>query len=430
MQHYPRQYVCFEMLPSDLANEQTAFYPIQSITWKKVPEMNTFSTRDPQEHRDQKRKIANAYSLSTLLQSEEAIDSCSTLFMDRLNEFAAKSESVDLGAWLQFYAFDVVGEITFASKLGFLEKGQDVDGMMKAIEGMLAYAALCGQVPEYHQVLFGNPLFTFLMPAMETWNQVLLFTLKAINSRGLIKEDGELLNADEGGRDMLSRWAHVKSSDPDKISTRDIVVHLTGNVFTGSDTTAIALRAIIYFLCRHPSAMKRAVQEIDKADRQGDLSQPISYKETKSSLPYIGAVVKESMRLHPSVGLLMERLTPPQGATICGQYIPGGTIVGINPWVTTRNEDVFSDPEVFKPERWLESSDAQLKEMESLLSFNFGGGNRTCLGKHISLIEIHKVIPQLLRTFKVELTYPEKEWKICNHWFVKQEGLICTLTRR
>jgi Cytochrome P450 len=77
--------------------------------------MNILLTRDLQEHRDQKRKIANAYSLPNLLQSEDAIDSCSMLFMDRLNEFASKNEPVDLGAWLQYYVFDVVGEVTFAS---------------------------------------------------------------------------------------------------------------------------------------------------------------------------------------------------------------------------------------------------------------------------------------------------------------------------
>jgi hypothetical protein len=254
----------------------------------------------------------------------------------------------------------VVGEATFASKLGFLDQGKDVDGMMKAIEGMLTYATLCEQVPEYHKFLLGNVLFTMLMPAMETWNQVLVFTLKAINSRASIKQDRELINADEGGR--------------------DIVVHLPTNVFAGSDTTAIALRAIIYFLCHHPPAMVKLVGEIDNADKHGLLSHPISYKEATNSLPYLRAVVKEAMRLHPSVGFLMERHVPPQGATICEQYIPGGAIVGINPWVTNRNEDVFPDPEAFKPERWLESSESQLKEMENLLSLNFGAGSRTCLG--------------------------------------------------
>lgn len=212
---------------------KSAFYPIQCISWKKKPEMNLFSTRDPQYHRIEKRKVGAAYSLPNLLESEEAIDSCIKLFMARLDEFASKGQPVDLGAWMQYFAFDVVGEVTFASKLGFLEQGQDVDGMMKAIEGMLTYAALCGQVPEYHKFLLGNPLFSVLMPAMETWNQVLVFTLKAINGRASIKRDGELINADTEGRDMLSRWAYVKSSDPLKMSTRDIIVHLSTNVFAG-----------------------------------------------------------------------------------------------------------------------------------------------------------------------------------------------------
>ena len=103
--------------------------------------------------------------------------------------------------------------------------------MMEAIEGMLVYASQCGQVPEAHKFLLGNPLFPILMPQMETWNQVLMFTLKAINSRTKIARDGELeLDEDRVGNDMLSKWAAVKSFDPLKMSTRDVVVHLSTNV--------------------------------------------------------------------------------------------------------------------------------------------------------------------------------------------------------
>ena len=200
--------------------------------------MNLFSTRDEQYHRDQKKLVASAYSMSSLLELEPAVDSCSVLFMSQLDKFASSSGAVDLGAWLQYYAFDVVGEFSFAKKLGFLERGGDVDGMMEAIEGMLVYASQCGQVPEMHPLLLGNPLFPILIPSMETWNQVLNFTLKAINSRSSIKRDGEL-EAEKGevGKDMLSRWGAVKQSDPFKMGTRDVIVHLSTNVFAGSDTT-------------------------------------------------------------------------------------------------------------------------------------------------------------------------------------------------
>jgi Cytochrome P450 len=124
---------------------KTGFYPIQCISWQKKPQMNLFSTRDEAYHREQKKPIANAYSLTSLLAKEDAVDSCTALFMQRLGEFADRNESVDLGTWLQYYAFDVVGELTFALKLGFLEQGKDVDGMMEAIVGMLV-----SQIPFRH----------------------------------------------------------------------------------------------------------------------------------------------------------------------------------------------------------------------------------------------------------------------------------------
>lgn len=74
--------------------------------------MNLFSTRDPEEHRIEKRKVGNAYALPRLLESEQAIDSCIELFMSRLGGFADKGQSVDLGTWLQYFAFDVVGVLT------------------------------------------------------------------------------------------------------------------------------------------------------------------------------------------------------------------------------------------------------------------------------------------------------------------------------
>ncbi|ESU15399.1 hypothetical protein FGSG_13459 [Fusarium graminearum PH-1] len=408
---------------------KTAFYPIQSISWQKKPQMNLFSTRDPVYHRDQKKKVAGAFSLTNLLESEDAIDSCTELFISRLDQWAADGKRIDLGMWLQYYAFDVVGEVNFAQKLGFLATGGDVDGMIKTIEGIIAYSSICGQIPEMHNVLLGNPLFPILLPSMENWNAVLTFTLKAINSRTSMKRDGELELPDEGGKDLLSKWAAVKNKDPLKMSTRDAIVHLSANVFAGSDTTAIALRAVIYFLIKNPDKMTNVVQEIDAADKNGNLSDLISYKESTSHLIYTKAAIKEAMRLHPSIGLLMERHVPPQGAEICGHFFPGGTIVGINPWVVQHDPKVYEDPEAFKPERWLTSDAELLSKMEASF-FTFGAGSRTCLGKHISLMELHKVVPQLLRRYHIVLADPDADWEVKNRWFVQQHGLNCILKKR
>ncbi|RHZ65482.1 cytochrome P450 [Aspergillus thermomutatus] len=376
---------------------KTGFYPIQCISWNKKPQMNLFSTRDEMFHREQKRPVANAYSMTSLLELESAVDSCSEIFINQLGRFANNKKPVDLGIWLQYYAFDVVGEFTFAKKLGFLEEGKDVDGMIEAIQGML----------------------------------VLNFTLKAINSRASLHRDGELDSGEkpEAGKDMLSRWMAIHASDPEKLSTRDVIVHLSTNVFAGSDTTAIALRAVFYLLLRNPSVMAKLNAEIDDASREGKLSNPISYRESMTHLPYLQAVLKEAMRLHPSVGLILEREVPKGGVTVCDKHIPAGTVVGINAWVLHRDARVFPDPDAFIPERWIDSDPQQLKKMEQSF-FTFGSGSRTCIGKNISLIEMHKIIPQLLREFEIRLRSPEKEWKTKNVWFVQQEGLICDLVRK
>jgi cytochrome P450 len=179
---------------------------------------------------------------------------------------------------------------------------------------------------------------------MESWNEVVNFTLKAVNSRSSFKRD-EDLKVDEDTQidsNMLSRWAAVNNTDPLKMSTRDAIVHLSANVFAGSGTTAITLRAVFYYLCKNPSTIKKVIDELD-ANHQ-HLSNSITYKEATNHLPYINAVLKEAMRIHPSTGLLLERQVPAGGATICGEHIPGGTIVGINAWVVHYDEKVFPEP--------------------------------------------------------------------------------------
>ena len=125
--------------------------------------------------------MGGAYSLGQLLKMEPAVDSCIRLFMSRLSALVDKGEPINLGEWLEFYAFDVIGEITFSKKMGFLEQGKDVDNMIGSIEGMLQYNARCGQVPGAHKFLLGNPLFPILLPSMETWNMVVVFTLKTMS---------------------------------------------------------------------------------------------------------------------------------------------------------------------------------------------------------------------------------------------------------
>jgi len=82
----------------------------------------------------------------------------------------------------------------------------------------------------------------------------------------------------------------------------------------------------------------------------------------------------------------------------------------------------------FIPERWL-VDDEHYKRMDRYF-MAFGMGSRTCIGKNISLMEMAKIIPQIVRNFDVSLASPKAEWRCQNHWFVKQTGLFVKVSRR
>lgn len=118
-------------------------------------------------------------------------------------------------------------------------------------------------------------------------------------------------------------------------------------------------------------------------------------------MPYFDACVKESFRIHPPSGFVMERVTPPQGVEIAGHKVPGNVIVGCNPHAVHRDKATFGeDADAYRPERWLEASNVQAREMWKGM-LHFGSGSHTCLGRHISLMEVYKLGASLLHNFKV-----------------------------
>jgi cytochrome P450 len=96
----------------------------------------------------------------------------------------------------------------------------------------------------------------------------------------------------------------------------------------GSDSTSGALRAIFYFLMKNPEKMTKLVRSIDEAFDNGTLAHPAQYNHAMK-LPYLKAVIQESLRLFPPFGVPMPRYAPFQGLQISGYHIPAGAKVSV-----------------------------------------------------------------------------------------------------
>ena len=98
----------------------------------KIPDV--FATRDEDLHRRMRRPVANLYSVTSLLTLEPLMTSTMQFFFSRLDDlFTDKGVDVDLFQWIQYFMFDVLGEVTFSRRLGCLDKGGDVDGVIQGI---------------------------------------------------------------------------------------------------------------------------------------------------------------------------------------------------------------------------------------------------------------------------------------------------------
>lgn len=101
-----------------------------------------FSTTDNDFHSRFRRGVNAAFSMSAIVQYEQFVDNTTRLLLEQTEKLYARTGAAcDFTTWLQFYAFDVIGEITYSTRHGFLERNEDVDGMVAYLGRLFNYVA-------------------------------------------------------------------------------------------------------------------------------------------------------------------------------------------------------------------------------------------------------------------------------------------------
>jgi cytochrome P450 len=391
------------------------------------PHPDLFAARNEKVHAERRRLVNNAYSMSSVLESENYIDECSQLFMNRMGEYADGGKTCDLGMWFQMYAFDVVGTLFFGRMFGFLETRTDYGTYITSLDTYLPVLATNFVLPSYARGVLpflANLGFQSIRDAVSSIINIRKAAFDVVAEREQNLKEGKV-----GRKDILSTLFKVQKEKGagGHLLTADIEQETYVALFAGSDTTAIAMRSIFYFLMKKPKFYKKLQEEIDAATARGELSEPTVRYAEAVKLPYLNACCKEGMRHHPSVGFTLPRETPAGGKEISGRFFPGGSKVGICAAVVHSNKEIFGDDaDQFNPERWFRENAANMDRY----MFQFGGGSRSCIGRHISITEMYKMFPQFIRTFNVELVDPNKEWETRNTWFNRQIGINVKVTRR
>jgi cytochrome P450 len=128
-------------------------------------------------------------------------------------------------------------------------------------------------------------------------------------------------NHNESRPDFLTKFLQMREKHPALMTDQRIATYANTNVSAGSDTTAIALREVLYRILSNPDCLDKVLAEIGmvvhkRMENAEDMKKPITWAESQGML-YFQAVTKECLRIHPGLGQRIPRDVPPEGITIC-----------------------------------------------------------------------------------------------------------------
>jgi len=211
------------------------------------------------------------------------------------------------------------------------------------------------------------------------------------------------------GSDIKDFMSYITKEDNGKqpAMTRD-EVNLTAAVIliAGSETTATVLSGAAYNLARNAHVRRKAQVEVRTAFKSDD---DITLSSL-SRLPYLSAVIEESLRCFPAVPGTFPRRTGPDGDTIAGHFVPADISVGVHQSSTYLSSRNFHQPDVFAPERWLPDPPEEFKNDKLGCVQAFHVGPRNCVGKNLAYLTLRSILARLLWHFDFELCEESKGW--------------------
>lgn len=284
-------------------------------------------------------------------------------------------------------AYDIISEIGFGAPFGFVEKGQDVGGLIQGFHDGLPAFGLLARLHPFTSWIKTTFLKKYLVatPSDNSGIGVLMrFRDRLIDQRINHIQEGKPLDR----LDLLQTFLEARTEDGNPIDMEYIRAEVLLVLLAGADTTGTAFQAMIQYLLIHKEAYDKMMTEIDSAVRNNLISDTPQYSEVLENLPYYTACVRETMRLCPSAPNIFPRYVSEPGLDLYGKFAPPGTEISCNPYLVHRDPELYGDDaEEFRPERWLDPERAKLYNK---YNFGFGYGSRACLGKDIAMMELFK----------------------------------------
>ncbi|KAE8378838.1 cytochrome P450 [Aspergillus bertholletiae] len=340
------------------------------------PRISSIFTRDRALHIQRRAIWTHALSSSAIREYHPRILAKVRTLTELIG--AQKSHPILINEAMYWFAFDSMGDFAFSEDFGMMKNKK----WHRVIFTFRSALALLG--PFSPAIWIPRLAFAFI-PGLwwaRWWFRMLSFCDKCMERR---------MKRVLPDKDIASFFIqdHKASVNENK------ALWLSGDTATlvvaGSDTNAPTLTHLFYFFARYPDHLEKVYQEL------ASLS---SLEDTVglAKLPHLNGMINETMRLLPAVLTFGTRVTPPEGLTIEGTFIPGGTKLCAPRYTIGRLESAYAKPHEFIPERWY-SQPELIRDRRAFAPF--GVGNTSCVGKNLALTQIRLVAAALVSRYHI-----------------------------
>lgn len=335
-------------------------------------------------HSERKRMISFVYSKTYIQNSAQLTSILDTILLKRLvpkaKVWSHKESAVDLHSETQALSMDLTSSFLCGLDAGsnFVEDISTRDSYLRAFKESLD-GVFWHEYPRIAK--WAGRLGIHLVPDRVHKSQSIIEELCSGMCHSAHKRMLEHCN-DAAALDWPVVYAHLRPKlekqypDQHKVDLL-MAAEMLDHMIAGNDGAGNTLSFLAWQLSKHPEIQRQLRKEL------ATIQENEAYAQTLDGLSLVDAVLMETMRLHPA-GLGPHLRVVPEKGTRLGPYsnIPGGTTVSATAWALHRNEEVYFEPEEWRPSRW--ADDSKRAEMRKWF-FGFGAGNRTCIGNYLAI---------------------------------------------
>ena len=366
---------------------------------------------DKKDHARKRKVLSSAFASKNLEEWEYKVASKVEQLQAQFDKHCklTPNELIDYRMWTNYFTIDTLVDISLSEQTSCLYDGKDrvvaesIDGstwevpfrdclygIFHAQSGLVwAYDWFKTLVTVTNLV---SPQYNRLWKCSKGWGGIV---------NHLARKRWDRYKKGEKVDDLFQSLMEGKDGDPHNLEWGEIVAEI-GLMISGSSSVSNAIANTMFQLLKTPDCMQKLQQEVDMVLDVNDIVAP--YDKAKH-LPYLRACLDESLRMYPPISHGLPRETPPGGAQILGEWIPGKTTVPISAFVAHRDPSVYLEPEVFNPSRWLGDEGKQLQPF----FIAFSAGARGCIGPPITYLQQVTLLASLVHRYNFELV--SSEWK-------------------